>query len=166
MFRPFGATSHCISRPTLPHEATALRDRGHDRQRRDHHPACEAVRIFQSRTPVWSMSTKGQPIFAMLWWRVHSRAISTSTSRTTGEETIMRDVGDALRAPFGVLGRMAEAFYIKSFLTTILNSRNEIVKRVAESNEWKNTICHLPRETSRRFFVVFAFPQIAVRWDH
>lgn len=54
----------------------------------------------------------------------------------TGEFTVMRDVVTVF-APLGLLGRLAEAIYIKSFLTQILNSRNEVLKRVAESDEWK-----------------------------
>ena len=53
-----------------------------------------------------------------------------------GDLTVMRDVV-TMFAPLGPLGRIAETIYIKSFLTKILTSRNEVLKRVAESEEWK-----------------------------
>jgi ligand-binding SRPBCC domain-containing protein len=52
-----------------------------------------------------------------------------------GVQTVMKDVV-AVFAPLGPLGRIAEQVYIKRFLTTVLNSCNEVLKRVAESDEW------------------------------
>ncbi len=56
-----------------------------------------------------------------------------------GDYTLMRDVVTVF-APLGPLGRLAESIYIKRFLTQILGSRNEVLKRVAESEEWKKYI--------------------------
>ena len=53
-----------------------------------------------------------------------------------GDCTRMRDIVTVF-APWGPLGRLAEAIYIEHFLTRILKSRNEVLKRVAESEEWK-----------------------------
>jgi ligand-binding SRPBCC domain-containing protein len=53
-----------------------------------------------------------------------------------GEDTKMQDVV-TFHAPFGVLGGIAEAFFVTRYLTRLLNSRNEVLKRVAESGEWK-----------------------------
>lgn len=50
--------------------------------------------------------------------------------------TVLRD---ELRfaAPLGVLGRMAEALVLRRYMTRFLERRNAVIKRVAESNEWR-----------------------------
>jgi ligand-binding SRPBCC domain-containing protein len=53
-----------------------------------------------------------------------------------GEYTKMRDVV-TFHAPFGIFGLIAEAVFVTRYLTRLLNSRNEIMKKVAESGEWK-----------------------------
>jgi ligand-binding SRPBCC domain-containing protein len=57
-----------------------------------------------------------------------------------GEYTLMKDVVTVF-APLGLLGRIAEHLYIKRFLTTVLRSRNEVLKRVAESEQWREYLC-------------------------
>jgi ligand-binding SRPBCC domain-containing protein len=51
-------------------------------------------------------------------------------------ETVMRD---ELRfsAPFGVLGLMVERLVLRSYLTRFLLERNKFVKKVAESEMWR-----------------------------
>jgi ligand-binding SRPBCC domain-containing protein len=50
--------------------------------------------------------------------------------------TVMRDVFD-FDAPFGFLGRMAEALVLTEYMRRLLSERNVTVKRVAESDEWR-----------------------------
>jgi ligand-binding SRPBCC domain-containing protein len=47
-------------------------------------------------------------------------------------------VRDEIRfsAPWGVLGRLAAVLLLRRHLTTMLSRRNEVIKRVAESEEW------------------------------
>jgi ligand-binding SRPBCC domain-containing protein len=40
-------------------------------------------------------------------------------------------------APYGMLGRMAEKTVLRRHLTKLLRTRNALIKRVAESEEWR-----------------------------
>jgi hypothetical protein len=40
-------------------------------------------------------------------------------------------------APFGVLGKIAEAMFVERYLKQLLLSRNRVLKEVAESDEWQ-----------------------------
>jgi ligand-binding SRPBCC domain-containing protein len=53
--------------------------------------------------------------------------------------TVLRD---ELRfaAPLGVLGRIAEALVLRRYMTRFLQRRNAFLKRVAESEEWKEFV--------------------------
>jgi ligand-binding SRPBCC domain-containing protein len=50
--------------------------------------------------------------------------------------TVMRDVLE-FSAPLGVLGLIAERLVLRSYMTGFLAERNTVIKRVAESEEWK-----------------------------
>ncbi|HEU0054587.1 MAG TPA: SRPBCC family protein [Longimicrobium sp.] len=52
---------------------------------------------------------------------------------------------DSMRfaAPLGVLGRIAEAVLLRRYMTAFLRERNAVLKRVAESDEWRR---YLPGE--------------------
>jgi ligand-binding SRPBCC domain-containing protein len=54
----------------------------------------------------------------------------------TGGITTMRDVFD-YDSPFGILGNIVDFVFLESYMTNLLVVRNEAVKRVAESDEWK-----------------------------
>jgi hypothetical protein len=51
----------------------------------------------------------------------------------------MRDLLQ-FEAPLFLLGRLAESLLLKGYLKKFLGSRNAYIKRVAESNEWRNFI--------------------------
>jgi ligand-binding SRPBCC domain-containing protein len=53
-----------------------------------------------------------------------------------GDVTTMRDVV-RFHAPFAVMGKCAETLFVTGYLTRLLNSRNAVLKRVAESEEWR-----------------------------
>ena len=53
-----------------------------------------------------------------------------------GDDTRMHDVFD-FTSPFGVLGHLANAVLLTKRMTRLLKVRNAILKRVAESDEWK-----------------------------
>ncbi|HEY7769346.1 SRPBCC family protein [Longimicrobium sp.] len=46
---------------------------------------------------------------------------------------------DELRfaAPLGILGRIAERLVLRRYMTRFLHTRNAVLKRVAESDEWR-----------------------------
>jgi ligand-binding SRPBCC domain-containing protein len=50
--------------------------------------------------------------------------------------TIMIDVL-FFESPYGFLGRMANALFLKRYLKKILNKRNAIIKQYAETEKWK-----------------------------
>ena len=52
-------------------------------------------------------------------------------------ETEMRD-RFRFAAPLPILGPIAEGLFLKRYMERFLTHRNEIVKRVAESSEWRN----------------------------
>jgi len=54
----------------------------------------------------------------------------------SGGETEMRDI---LRfaAPVPVLGRLAEILVLRRYMRRLLHKRNEVIRQIAESSEWK-----------------------------
>jgi hypothetical protein len=56
-----------------------------------------------------------------------------------GAETEMRDVFD-FESPLGPLGRLADALVLGRYLRRFLERRNEEIKRVAESDAWKDML--------------------------
>jgi ligand-binding SRPBCC domain-containing protein len=50
--------------------------------------------------------------------------------------TIMTDVFD-FQAPLGFLGRLAEHVFLAKYMDRLLSVRNEAIKRLAESEEWR-----------------------------
>lgn len=53
--------------------------------------------------------------------------------------TAMRDVFD-YDAPLGALGRLANVLFLTSYMRRLLAERNAVVKRVAESDEWRSYV--------------------------
>lgn len=51
-------------------------------------------------------------------------------------QTEMRDVF-AFAAPLPVLGRFAELTFLGSYMRRLLRERNEVIRRVAESEDWR-----------------------------
>lgn len=50
--------------------------------------------------------------------------------------TLMRDVFD-YDSPFRVFGKIADAIFLKKYMTALLIGRNQLIKRVAESDDWR-----------------------------
>jgi len=53
-----------------------------------------------------------------------------------GETTIMRDRFD-FESPLGFLGRIADSLVLTSYLKAFLVERNQRIKTIAESDEWR-----------------------------
>jgi ligand-binding SRPBCC domain-containing protein len=51
-------------------------------------------------------------------------------------ETVMRDIMQ-FEAPFGWLGRIAERALVEDHMRSLLLRRNQFIKQVAESEEWR-----------------------------
>lgn len=54
-------------------------------------------------------------------------------------KTIMRDIFD-YDSPLGFLGKIADFLFLENYMKNLLIARNELIKRVAESDEWKKFI--------------------------
>jgi len=57
--------------------------------------------------------------------------------KPTGHGTLMRDAFE-YDSPFGILGELADALYLRGHMVRLLQERNGVVKRVAESKEWQS----------------------------
>ena len=53
-----------------------------------------------------------------------------------GRRTIMRDVF-RFAAPLPLLGRIAESAFLAGYMRRLLTERNAVIKRIAESGEWR-----------------------------
>jgi ligand-binding SRPBCC domain-containing protein len=53
-----------------------------------------------------------------------------------GQRTLMKDLMVA-QSPLGPLGLIADRLFVERILTRLLKSRNEVLKRAAETNEWR-----------------------------
>jgi hypothetical protein len=59
--------------------------------------------------------------------------------------TEMKDVF-SIAAPLPLLGPLAEALFLRSYMLALLRERNAVIKRVAESSEWEQ---YLPGTSQR-----------------
>lgn len=53
--------------------------------------------------------------------------------------TLMTDIFD-YRSPLGVLGSVADALFLKRYMTRLLAERNRVLKEVAEGDSWQKFI--------------------------
>lgn len=53
--------------------------------------------------------------------------------------TIMTDVFD-YTSPLGFLGRLADALFLKKYMTNLLQKRNHTIKEFAENEKWKTIL--------------------------
>ena len=60
--------------------------------------------------------------------------------------TEMKDIF-SLAAPLPLLGPLAEALFLRRYMLALLRERNAVIKRLAESAEWKK---YLPSSSQRR----------------
>lgn len=51
-------------------------------------------------------------------------------------KTLMRDVFD-FDSPLGILGKIADSLFLENYMKNLLASRNELIKNVAESEDWR-----------------------------
>jgi len=60
-----------------------------------------------------------------------------------GGRTLMRDRFE-FAAPFGILGRMAEYLFLTRYMQRFLVERNAVLKRTAESSDWRKYLADAP----------------------
>jgi len=61
----------------------------------------------------------------------------------SAHQTVMTDVF-RFAAPFPILGRITEVIVLRRYMTNLLRERNEVIKKIAESEEWR---CYLNNAT-------------------
>ena len=49
-----------------------------------------------------------------------------------------------MRTPLGVLGRIAEATFLTRYMRDLLEARNAVLRRIAESEEWRAYLSSSP----------------------
>lgn len=53
-----------------------------------------------------------------------------------GEQTLIKDVFDC-NSPLGILGWIADSLFVEKHLREMLRERNQLIKRIAESDDWR-----------------------------
>ena len=51
--------------------------------------------------------------------------------------TLMKDVFD-YDSPLGILGKLADSLFLEKYMTRLLEHRNAILKKTAETDDWKS----------------------------
>jgi ligand-binding SRPBCC domain-containing protein len=54
----------------------------------------------------------------------------------SGSVTVMRDVLD-FQSPLGLLGRLADQLFLVRHMRSLLQTRNEMIKTIAEGDQWQ-----------------------------
>jgi ligand-binding SRPBCC domain-containing protein len=88
-------------------------------------------RISGYDRPRWFRDEMVRGAFA---WMVHDHEFDAVDGGT-----VLRDVF-RFAAPLGLLGRVAEAVLLRRYMTRFLEARNAVIKRVAESDEWRRFV--------------------------
>lgn len=57
----------------------------------------------------------------------------------TKDGTVMKDVFD-FESPLGILGKLANTLFLKSYMTNFLKNRNKVIKEFAESGRWREVL--------------------------
>ena len=57
----------------------------------------------------------------------------------TDEGTMMKDVFN-FQSPMGILGKLANTLFLKSYMTNFLKNRNKVIKEFAETRRWKEVL--------------------------
>ena len=57
----------------------------------------------------------------------------------TGEKVLMKDVFD-YDSPLWILGKIADVLFLESYMKNLLLERNLLIKKVAESEDWRKFI--------------------------
>lgn len=59
-----------------------------------------------------------------------------------GDTTLVTDIFDYI-SPLGVLGKAADALFLKQYMQNFLLERNEVIKRYAEDEALRNVVLNL-----------------------
>ncbi len=57
----------------------------------------------------------------------------------SNDSTLMTDILD-FKSPYGILGKLVDKVFMKSYLTRFLEERNETIRQYAEGDDWKKIL--------------------------
>lgn len=89
------------------------------------------VKIVDMQSPDFFTDEMQKGAFKSMW---HEHRFKEENGKT-----LMTDVFK-FEAPLGFLGIMAEWLFLKSYMRKFLVERNEVIKRTAESGDWKKVL--------------------------
>lgn len=55
------------------------------------------------------------------------------------EGVLMKDLFD-YESPLGILGKLADLIFLKAYMTSFLETRNEMIKEFAETEKWRQVL--------------------------
>ena len=85
--------------------------------------------ITAMNQPTYFQDTMKRGVFRFMRHEHFFRSLSPNT-------TEMKDVF-CFAAPLPLLGRLAEAVFLRSYMQSLLRERNAVLKQIAESTEWQ-----------------------------
>ena len=68
-----------------------------------------------------------------------SRMVHDHYFTSTGAETVMRDRFE-FSSPLSFLGAIVDAIFLRHYMRAFIIKRNEVIKKVAESDEWQKFV--------------------------
>lgn len=89
------------------------------------------VKIRDMKANEYFLDEMQQGAFKRMW---HEHRFREQDGRT-----VMTDIF-TFEAPLGIIGTLAERLFLKSYLTRFLQRRNEVIKKTAETGEWKQLL--------------------------
>ncbi len=94
------------------------------------------VEIFKYEKPFLFVDRMTKGIFSKM---EHLHQFETYQSQTKMTQTKMIDIFE-FDAPFGLLGKIIEFLFLKKYMTKFLIIRNQTIKQIAESEDWKKIL--------------------------
>jgi ligand-binding SRPBCC domain-containing protein len=87
------------------------------------------TKIVEMSQPNYFIDVMTDGAFKSMWHR-------HSFSQNNSQKTVMTDEFK-YETPFGIFGDLFNRLVLKGYMVALLKERNEIIKNVAESEEWK-----------------------------
>ena len=70
---------------------------------------------------------------------VFRRFVHDHYFESDGAQTVVRDILD-YQSPLGICGRLADALFLKNYLTRLLEERNRQIADIATSERWRQIL--------------------------
>jgi ligand-binding SRPBCC domain-containing protein len=92
-----------------------------------------SVRITKLEKPHHFQDSMIKGVFSMMQHDHYFKEVDGTTE--------VKDIFQ-FKAPLGILGRIAEKLFLTRYMTLFLKERNRVLKRLAETDEWKKFLNH------------------------